>query len=398
MVPTQTNNSGTPITTPIAVTSDFDGDTRNVTNPDMGADEFSGIGVDITAPSIVYTVFDPTISTANRTLLDVTITDQSGVNVTAGTAPRIYYKRSTDNNTYIDNTSTSNGWKFTETSNISSPFEFLIDYSLLFGGTGVQMGDVIEYFVVAQDLFTPPNVGINLGDFNTPPSSVNLTSAAFPITGTINSYYIISLLNGTVTVGTGGDYPSLTGANGLFNAFNGNFVTGNVTAEIISDIIETGDISLNQWVEQGAGNYTLTIQPNSAVLRTLSGSYSGGLFSLNGADRVTFDGRFNGSGNYLTLENTNAASNTAVIRLLSLGSGQGCTDVTIRNCNIKAGANNLSNIFGIFIGSSTGSISTGNAGGEDYDNISILENNISKCREGIFARGTSSDQMQNLIV
>ena len=281
---------------------------------------------------------------------------------------------------------------------LSSPFEFIIDYALLFGGTGVQMGDVIEYFVVAQDLFTPPNVGINLGDFNSPPSSVNLTSAAFPITGNINSYYIISLLNGTVTVGTGGDYPSLTGPNGLFNAFNGNFVTGNVTAEIISDITETGDISLNQWVEQGAGNYTLTIQPNSAVLRTISGSYTGGLFSLNGADRVTFDGRFNGSGNYLTLENTNAASNTATIRFLSLGAGQGCTDVTIRNCNIKAGANNLSNIFGIFIGSSTGSISTGNAGGEDYDNISILENNISKCREGIFARGTSADQMQHFVV
>ena len=38
-----------------------------------------------------------------------------------------------------------------------------------------------------------------------------------------------------------------------------------LTAEIISDIIETGDISLNQWVEQGTGNYTLTIKPNSAV-------------------------------------------------------------------------------------------------------------------------------------
>ena len=100
----------------------------------------------------------------------------------------------------------------------------------------------------------------------------------------------------------------------------------------------------------------------------------------------------------MALENTNAASNTAAIRLLSLGAGQGCTDVTIRNCNIKGGTNTLTNIFGIFIGSLTGSISTGNAGGEDYDNISILENNISKCREGIFARGTSSDQMQNLIV
>ncbi|MCW8805940.1 MAG: T9SS type A sorting domain-containing protein, partial [Ignavibacteriaceae bacterium] len=294
--------------------------------------------------------------------------------------------------------STSNGWKYTETSNISSPFEFIVDYSLLFGGTGVQMGDVIEYFIVAQDLYTPPNVGINSGDFNTPPVSVNLTSAAFPITGTINSYYIITTLNGTVTVGSGGDYATLTGANGLFETFNGNIVTGNVTAEIISDITETGEFSLTEWVESGAGNYTLTIQPNSGVVRTLSGTYSDGLFRLEGADRVTIDGRFNGSGNYLTFENTNANSNTAVFRFLSLGAGLGCSDVTLRNCNIKGGANTSSNIFGIFLGSSTGSLSTGNAGGADYDNISILENNIWNCREGLFARGTSTDQMQNFVV
>ena len=384
---TQTESAGTPIVTPITITNDYDGDARNASTPDIGADEFNGLGIDITPPSIIYTIFDPTTSTSNRTLPNVDITDQSGVNVTPGTAPRIYYRRTSDNNTFVDNTSSTNGWKYTETINTSSPFSFLIDYSKLFGGTGVQMGDVVEYFIVAQDLYTPPNVGINSGDFNTPPVSVNLTSAAFPITGTINSYYIITTLNGTVSVGSGGDYATLTGANGLFDTFNGNIVTGNVTAEIISDITETGEFSLTEWVESGTGNYTLTIQPNSGVVRTLSGTYSDGLFRLEGADRVTIDGRFNGSGNYLTFENTNAASNTAVFRFLSLGAGLGCSDVTLRNCNIKGGANTSSNIFGIFLGSSTGSLSTGNAGGADYDNISILENNIWNCREGIFARG-----------
>ncbi len=282
-VPTQTESSGTPVTSPIAVTNDIDNEIRSVTNPDMGADEFNGISIDITPPSIIYTTLDPTTSTANRTLSNVTISDQSGINVTPGTAPRIYYRRTTDNNTFVDNTSSTNGWKYTETSNTSSPFEFLINYSLLFGGTGAQMGDVIQYFVVAQDNAFPVNVGINSGDFNTPPTSVNLAAAAFPLTGNINSYYIITMLNGTVTVGTGGDYQSLTGSDGLFNAFNGNIVTGNVTAEIISDISETGAVSLGQWVEQGAGNYTLTIKPNSAVNRTLSGTYKGGLFRISGA-------------------------------------------------------------------------------------------------------------------
>ncbi len=244
----------------------------------------------------------------------------------------------------------------------------------------------------------PPNVGISEGTFASTPASVDLTSAAFPISGSINFYRIIILLNGTVTVGPGGNYPSLTGLNGLFTTMNENIVTGNIVAQIINDITEPGTSALDQWAEQDDIDYTLTIQPDAAVMRTLSGSYAGGLIRLNGADRVIIDGRFNESGNYLTLENTNAASNTATIRFFSLGSGQGCTDVTIRNCNIKAGSNSLSNIFGIFIGSSTGSLSTGNAGGADYDNISILENNISKCREGIFARGTSSDQMINLVI
>lgn len=395
-VSTQTESGGTPVNTPIVISTDFDGDVRNAATPDIGADEFDGIGSDITPPSISYALLDHTLSTSNRTLSDVTILDLSGINVAPGTAPRIYYKRGSDNNTFVDNTSSTNGWKYTQTSSTSSPFEFLIDYSLLFGGTGVQMGDTIQYFVVAQDLANPANVGISDGTFASQPSSVELTAAAFPLSGNINFYRIIILLNGTITVGTGGDYPDLTGETGLFTLFNENIVNGNVVAQIISNTVEPGTVALNQWIEQGAGNYTLTIQPDAAVNRTLSGSYAGGLFRLNGADRVEIDGRFSGSGNYLTFENTNAASNTATIHLISLGAGEGCNDVVIRNSNIKAGTNTLSNVFGIMVAGTT--LTTGSAGGADHNNISIIENNISKCRLGIFARGTTAVQMNGLIV
>ncbi|GJQ43675.1 MAG: hypothetical protein JETCAE03_31730 [Ignavibacteriaceae bacterium] len=397
-VATQTESGGTPVTSPVNISIDYDSDTRNISTPDIGADEFNGISIDITAPSIIYTLLDPTTSTANRTLTNVAINDQSGVNVTPGFAPRIYFRRTTDNNTYVDNTPSTNGWKYVETANTSSPFEFTINYSLLFGGTGVVMGDVIQYFVVAQDNASPVNVAINSGDFSSPPLSVNLTPSAFPITGTINSYYIITILSGTVTVGTGGDYTSLSGQEGLFNAFNGNIVAGNVTVEVISDLTETGEVPLNQWTEQGAGNYTLTIRPNAAVNRTISGTFKGGLFRLTGADRVTIDGRYNSSGNYLTFINNKDTNNTATFQLISLGAGQGCSDITIRNCNIKAGINSVANVFGIFGGSSTGSLSTGNAGGADFDNISIIENKIYNTRNGVWIRGTSSDQMTNLLV
>ena len=44
----------------------------------------------------------------------------------------------------------------------TSPFDFTINYALLNGG-GVIVGDIVNYFVVAQDLCTTPNVAINSG-------------------------------------------------------------------------------------------------------------------------------------------------------------------------------------------------------------------------------------------
>ncbi len=393
-VSTQVEGSGQPISTPLAINSDFDSDSRHATKPDIGADEFSGTPLDITPPSISYTLFVDTISTSNRYLLGVTIEDCfSGVDVTA--LPRIYYKKYSDANTYVDNTSSTNGWKYTETTSGASPFDFTINYSLLYGGSA-QSGDTIQYFVVAEDLASTPNVGIRQGTFSATPSSVNLTSAAFPITGSINIYKIQRLINGTVTVGTGGDYLTLTGEKGLFVSINENFLSGNTTAQIISNITEPGTYALNQWNEPSKVNYTLTIQPDAAVLRTLSGSYAGGLIRFNGADKVTVDGRFNGSGNYLAFENSSTSNNSAVIQLISLGIGAGVTDITIRNSNIKAGTSTASNAgYGIYIG---GTSLTSSGSGADNNNITISYNNVSKGYYGVYARGTSANPMNNFIL
>lgn len=392
-VSTQVEGAAKPISTPLVINSDFDSDTRNTTTPDMGADEFTGTPLDVSPPTISYTLLIDTISTSNRILAGVAIEDCfSGVNVTA--LPRIYYKKYSDANTYVDNTSSTNGWKYAETTSGASPFDFTINYSLLFGGT-VQSGDTIQYFVVAQDLASTPNIGINKGTFASAPSSVSLTSAAFPISGSINMYKIQRLISGTVTVGTGGDYLTLTGEKGLFVSINENFLSGNTTAKIISDITEPGTYALNQWNETSKVNYTLTIQPDTSVLRTLSGSYAGGLFRFNGADKVNVDGRYNGSGNYLAFENSSIATNTAVFQLSSLGAGSGVTDITIRNSNIKGGSNTVTSAFGIFVGGA--SISTSGSGA-DNNSVTISNNAISKCRFGIYARGTSSNLMNGLII
>lgn len=87
------------------------------------------------------------------------------VDITAGTRPRLYYKKAGNANTFVDNTSGTDGWKFVEATGAgSSPFSFTTNYSLLFGGAPV-VGDVIQYFVVAQDQNGIANIGINSGTF-----------------------------------------------------------------------------------------------------------------------------------------------------------------------------------------------------------------------------------------
>ncbi|MBK6523951.1 MAG: hypothetical protein IPG08_17500 [Sphingobacteriaceae bacterium] len=85
----------------------------------------------------------------------------------------------------------NNGWKYVEASNASSPFNFTINYSLLFTGGNVVAGDIIQYFVTAQDLAAPVHVGLNNGGFAVQPANVNLGAAQFPLGNTINQYTIV---------------------------------------------------------------------------------------------------------------------------------------------------------------------------------------------------------------
>jgi hypothetical protein len=182
--------------TPISVTFDIDNVTRNSSTPDIGADEFNGIPVDLTGPAISYTALANTSLTTNRTLTDfAAITDFSGVNTTPGTKPRIYYKKSTDANAFVGNTSLDNGWKWTEATDGASPFDFVIDYSIINGGS-VSQGETINYFVVAQDIVSTPNVSSN-------PSGVTATSVgSITVAPTPNSYIITAPpLSGDYTVG-----------------------------------------------------------------------------------------------------------------------------------------------------------------------------------------------------
>ncbi len=380
------------------ITDDYDGDVRQGnpgyagtgTAPDVGADEFEGVSVgDVQPPAIVYALLGPGAPDTSRPL-EATITDATGVATTAGVRPRLYFKKSTDAND-------ATGWKYVEAVGTGgSPFDFTIDYSLLNGGS-VSAGDTIQYFVVAQDTVGTPNVGLFQGAFAAAPASVALTSAAFPIGGTINGYVIETAVSGTLTVCPSGcDFASLTNAGGLFEALNARVFNGDVVVNIQGDsTAETGLNALNQWPEDPAGNYTLTIEPDGGAARTVSGNFAGGLIRLNGADRVTIDG-LNADNNSLTMSNTSAANPSATIELLSTGPlDAGASNNTIQNLTIIGGANTVG-VTGIAIGGATV-----NTAGADNDGNTINANTITKAYYGIYARASfvpTSGGMDNLVI
>ena len=183
-----------------------------------------------------------------------------------------------------------------------------------------------------------------------------MTSAAFPIGGTINSYTLLAGLSGTVTIGVAGTYTSLTGAGGLFSAINTNGLSGNLVANIIdAGITETGANALNSISCGCSSNYTLTISPNTGLAVTLSGSIAGPLINFNGADNVTIDG-LNTGGSSLTIINTSTTA-TSTIQFIA-----DATNNTITNCTIE----------GSGTGAATGTIlfSTGKATGNNGNTIS----------------------------
>lgn len=339
-----------------SVADDFDGEIRaNFTPTDIGADAGSfTLSPDVFAPAIKYTALSAG-STANRTLTGfATITDNSGAVAGGANRPRLYFKKSTDNDVFgVPNDVSGNGWKYVAATNSSSPYDFTIDYSIINGGS-VAPGDTIQYFVVAQDAAN------NLGS-----SPAGATASANPPVqnvnahGAVNSYSILGTLSGgTKTVcASGCDYASLTKAGGIFADINAKVVTGNIVINITGDLTEDGANALNQWTEEGAGNYMLTIQPADGTMKTVSGNAAAGMIRLNGADRVTIDGRFDNAGRFLTFRNT-STSNPAIYLF------NDASNNTVRN-SIVEGASTGNGVIILTTGATTGN-----------DNNTITENQI----------------------
>jgi trimeric autotransporter adhesin len=160
--------------------------------PDIGADEIDAVFIDAEAPVITYTDLANVCSTANRTLT-ATITDLTGVPTTGLLRPRIYFNKNAG--AFVSASGT-----LTVGTAVNGVWDFVISASAL---GGVTNGDVISYYVIAQDVKTPtfyigsnPATGLvatNVNAVTTPPTiTTQIYTVSLIPTITVNSGAICS--------------------------------------------------------------------------------------------------------------------------------------------------------------------------------------------------------------
>lgn len=380
-VATPCESGGTPVTNPL-VNADYDMNPRYPNAgfptgaippaaPDMGADEFGGTPVDIVAPLIIYTPLAHTNFTTARTL-SVTITDYTGVPISGIGLPMLYWKVNSGAYTGVQGTYVSSN-----------------TYTFTFGG-GVATGDVVSYYVVAQDLATVPNVTArpftgSIGFTSNPPACATAPT-------TPDSYTIVAGYTGIFHVGTGKDYPTLTAAAADFNT---KVLTGPVTYLLDDNTYpsETYPISFNANAGSSATNL-LTIKPNPGASPVFEALVTTGIIDFNGVDYVLLDGSNNGTfTKNLTISNPKTITGgTYAISFKCSGasSNDPATNITIRNCilkNIRLDQSTATNASVRFIGVSG-----------SFENIVIDRNIIHTAFTGIQIWGSSSARAKNIKV
>lgn len=369
------------------IADDFDGDIRSGLTPtDIGADAGNFTLSDIFAPAISYTpINSDTVHAALVLTGFASITDASNVDVSTN-IPRLYYKKSTDNNVFGGNSAFDNGWKYVAASNTTSPFSFTIDYNIINGGA-VVVTDTIQYFVVAQDALG--NLGANpAAGFSG--ASVNSVFTA----PSIPSFYRIKLnpLNGSYNVGAGQTAPNFTTLTSAINTLNDVGVGSPVTFRLmdVSYNVGTGEVFplvINAFAGSSTTN-TVTIKPALTIDATIAGN-ANSIFKLNGADNIIIDGSntVNGTSRNLTMIDT--ATTSAIVWLASAGVNAGAANVTLKNTSITGNSATATSNFGVFSAGQT--LGTGQTGSHN-NNLSVLNNKISNVGFGVYVNGISGSK------
>lgn len=378
-VPTQCESGGTVVSSPLAITTDIDGNPRfpnpgypvNIfytpNAPDIGADEFGGVASDLIPPAINFTPV-PNASNANPVTLTTVITDGTGVPTSGIGLPRLFWKK--NNGVYQAVTAT---WVSDTT------------YTFTFGG-GTVLGDVISYYFVAQDTKNPPNVGATpmqgaAGFSVNPPACATPPSSPF-------TYSHVNTISGVFHVGVGKTYTTLTAA---VNDLNSKNMSGPVTFILDDATYPNETYPINFYANAGSSPInTLTIKPNAGVSPSLTGSVQyQPILRFIGLDHVILDGSNNGgTSRNLTFRNNSSSYNASVISITNTMSGDATTNLTIKNCNLIGNNLDINTETYVFLFYENG----GPTGG-GYNNIVIENNWIKSAKNGInvFAQPTTKN-------
>lgn len=357
------DNKGTPIA---GTTTDFDNQTRSATTPDIGADEFTATPP-VTNDLAVTAITSPLANAIYP--IGGQITVQATVNNLGANA---------QTNAQIQLTITGpGGYNYTNTQTITS----------------IASAANANVTFAASTAFTTP------GTYTVTVTSLLSDNNATNNTQTL-TIIVKTPLTGTYTVGTGGNYTSLTNAGGIFQDLSGAGASGNITINIISDLpAESGTYALFPL----GGTITVLIKPSGGV-RNITGTGTGSIvIPIIGTDRVTIDGSLSGgTDRSLTITNPNTATGTVAVFIGSLGANAGATNNVIKNCIIQAGTKGTGNgfsvanpvtTFALYVGAATGA-----AAGPDNDNITIENNIFRRATIGVQAVGDATGAVDNFIL
>lgn len=335
---------------------DFDSVVRT-DPPDMGAYE--------TRIMIEFTALENTNVVSPR-ILRAKITSSAGIPVSGSGLPVLYWK--------IDGGSWNSSQAVSEGEDI---------YSFSFG-EGVADKDTVSYFVAAQDMATPARVALRP---MTDASGLTTDPPGCSIPPSEPYSYIIHLpVCGTLTVGKGEDFETLTSAVNYLNRFG---ICGPTVLLLTDSLYEDEECPIMINEIQGSSEVnTVTIRPapgNSATISELPGAYEvsdGSYFDIivfHGADHVILDGsNSGGSDRSLTIilhpdDPQHYYPIGDIIRIASLGPGKGATHNQIKNCRI----------IGFVRDDGEGYLTGIESYKEDNDSLSIVNNRVERVTLGI---------------
>jgi hypothetical protein len=215
---------------------------------------------------------------------------------------------------------------------------------------------------------------------------------------------LLAQVSVTATVGTAGP-STYTSVNAAFTAINAGTHQGVITIALTGNTTEPATPTALSSSGTGAAIYTsISIKPsggNRTISSNATPTTNRGIIELNGADNVTIDGDdplTTGSKN-LIIQSVTSTNVVACVRISSATTTNGATNCTIKNC-ILLGSRPTSTTttlsYGVNVSSYSTTSLTGNAA--LCNNLTIENNEITRCGVGIHIAGTTSNYHDNLII